>query len=179
MTTGKNRKNITDALGRLLIRQKFGDMGTYYASEVSFDAHTTDVRRVDFLEFRPASVMSVSGIEKGIFVCYEVKSCPEDFHSGHGLNFEGEKNYIVTTAETFVKIRTELPYAVGCLVPVRNYVRRFDDIFDMQGQILPEADDFDGSSIDGWKLVTAVPSRAVQRTRSMTELLFCMLRSKH
>lgn len=47
--------------------------------------------------------MSVSGIEKGIFTCYEVKSCMEDIYSGNGLNFLGEKNYLVMAIDCYKK----------------------------------------------------------------------------
>lgn len=92
-----NRKEITKFLSDLLVRDRFSGMGKYYAREVSIDYGTKDVKRVDFVQFEPAGVTSISSIEKGIFTCYEVKSCKEDVFSGNGLNFFGEKNYIVTT----------------------------------------------------------------------------------
>lgn len=59
------------------------------------------------MEFSPANQCSVSGIEKGIFTCYEIKSCKEDVYSGNGLNFFGEKNYIVTTMACYKDITTD------------------------------------------------------------------------
>lgn len=40
-------------------------------------------------------------LQQRIFTCYEIKSCKEDVYSGNGLNFYGEKNYIVTTMECY------------------------------------------------------------------------------
>ena len=97
-------------------------IGKYYASEVSLDYGSKDVCRIDFLQFEPANTMTVSGIEKGIFTCYEIKSCKEDFNSGYGLNFIGEKNYLVMTMETYKAILPELPRkgcgSIGVMVAV-------------------------------------------------------------
>ena len=84
-----DRKETTKFLGELLISQRLSGLGNYYASEVSLDYGTTDVKRVDFMKFEPAGVTSISEIEKGIFICYEVKSCKADFESGFGRNFIG------------------------------------------------------------------------------------------
>ena len=91
-----NRKETTDFLGNLLVREKFNGMGKYWAKEVSIDpwAAKGKPKRVDFMQFVPDGQCAVSAIEKGIFVCYEIKSCKKDVYSGNGLNFLGEKNYI-------------------------------------------------------------------------------------
>ena len=91
------RAETTKFLGRLLISTRFNGAGKHWASEVSIDPWGRDAKRVDYMQFSPANQCSISGIEKGIFTCYEVKSCKEDVYSGNGLNFLGEKNYIVTT----------------------------------------------------------------------------------
>ena len=105
-----NRKDITKMLGRTLIQSKFSGMGKYWASEVSIDPFTATGKggRVDFMQFIPENQYSISGLEKGIFVCYEVKSCREDVFSGNGLNFYGEKNYIVTTMQCYKDILPDL-----------------------------------------------------------------------
>lgn len=59
------------------------------AKEVTFDYATTHAIRVDYMKFKPVN-NTVSGIEKGDFYCYEVKSSIEDFNSGHGLNSAGQ-----------------------------------------------------------------------------------------
>ena len=102
------RTETTKFLSELLIADKFRGAGKHWASEVSIDPFTTKSKRVDFMLFYPADQISVSGIEKGIFNCYEIKSCKEDVYSGNGLNFLGEKNYIVTTMECYKDIIEDL-----------------------------------------------------------------------
>ena len=70
------------------------DPRIYWAREVTFDYATTNAVRVDFMKFKPVN-NTVSGIEKGDFYCYEVKSSVEDFHSKNGHNFLGDYNYYV------------------------------------------------------------------------------------
>ena len=95
-----NRKETTEFLSKLLVQRKL--VGKYYASEVTLDfgCGKGKEKRADFVQFVPKN-QSTSGIEKGEFIFYEVKSCKDDYHSGNGLNFEGERNYIVTTMETY------------------------------------------------------------------------------
>ena len=85
------RTETTKFLGKLLTDTRLGRAGSHWASEVSIDPWTPKARRVDYMEFSPANQCSVSGIEKGIFTCYEIKSCKEDVYSGNGLNFFGER----------------------------------------------------------------------------------------
>lgn len=103
-----DRKETTKFLSKLLISNQFDGRGKYWASEVSIDYGTSNVKRVDFMQFEPEGVIYQSDIEKGIFTCYEVKSCREDVFSGNGLNFIGEKNYIVTTMECYKAIRPDI-----------------------------------------------------------------------
>lgn len=176
-----NRKETTQFLGELLISQKFHRK--IYAREVSLDYGTVNVRRVDFIEFEPAGVVFQSDIEKGIFSCYEVKSCKEDVYSGNGLNFVGEKNYIVTTMQCYKDIQEDLrngrlhnhikncnpessPH-FGIIVPVPEYVDVMSE-FENPSQF--------GRSCS-WKMHTILSCHLSGRKRSTTELLFCMLRS--
>lgn len=86
-----DRKETTKFLGQLLINTRFRGAGKHWASEVSIDPWGREAKRVDYMQFSPADQCSISGIEKGIFTCYEIKSCKEDVYSGNGLNFLGEK----------------------------------------------------------------------------------------
>ena len=74
------------------------DPRIYTAREVTFDYVTDHAVRVDFMRFVPANTTS-GGIEQGTVYCYEVKSCLNDFKSGHGLNAIGDYNYLVTTPD--------------------------------------------------------------------------------
>lgn len=176
-----NRKEKTKFLSEL-VKLKIGPRG-YYASEVSLDYGTSDVKRVDFMEFQPAGVTAVSAIEKGIFICYEVKSCKEDVYSGNGLNFVGEKNYIVTTMECYKDIMDDyrsgkLDQHIEKCAPgsSRHYgimvaIPQFSDPDDEFQNPTP----LDCSK--SWQLATIQQCRIGLRKRSITELLFYMLRS--
>lgn len=161
-----NRKETTEFLGKLLIREKF--IRKHWASEVSIDYGTTDVKRVDFMQFEPAGVCGISAIEKGIFICYEIKSCKADFKSGFGRNFIGEKNYFVMPMSTYKEVIQEIPHNVGVLVPIPKYVDKVDE-FENPTEL--------SGIVEDWKLCAIKPARLQLRKRSMTELLFCMLRS--
>lgn len=164
-----NRKDTTQFLGELLRKERFCGIGKYWASEVSIDYGTTEVKRVDFMQFEPQNQVNVSGIEKGIFICYEVKSCKADFESGFGKNFIGEKNYFVMPMELYKEIVNDIPHNVGVLVPIPTYRDKYDEYEDPT-ELAPEKD---------WKLAAIRPAHTAARKKSMIELLFCMLRSGH
>lgn len=105
-----------------------GDSRIYWAREVTFDYATNKAVRVDFMKFTPVN-NTVSGIEKGDFYCYEVKSSVEDFHSKNGHNFLGDFNYYIMPEEVFVKIENEIPYGIGVYVPAgENYRGKWLDL---------------------------------------------------
>lgn len=178
-----NRKDTTEFLRNLLISSRLSGRGKYWSSEVSVDYGTTNVKRVDFMQFEPAGVVYQSDIEKGVFTCYEVKSCIEDVYSGNGLNFIGEKNYIVTTMETYKKLQPDMRegklwnHIRGCnpessahygfIVPVPWLVDKVDEYEN------PTPLDADVT----WEMKVIYPCNQGGRKRSTTELLFCMLRS--
>lgn len=186
-----NRKETTELLTNILISDRLIDR-KYYSKEVTLDYGTTKVKRVDVMQFIPQGVVFPSDIEKGIFVCYEIKSCKEDVYSGNGLNFFGEKNYIVMNMDTYKQIQDdyrsgklgryildnypESSQYYGILVPIpkRIDVRDADSLY----REFENPTEFGGTDVD-WKLWTAIPCRQGPRNRSMSELLFCMLRSKH
>ena len=180
-----NRAETTKFLGELLKSDRLSGMGKYWASEVSIDAFTAEGKggRVDFMQFVPQNQYSVGGLEKGVFVCYEVKSCKEDVYSGNGLNFYGEKNYIVTTMQCYKDILPDLGdgtfrrhlqktnpdssvhYGIMVAVPVmRDKYKEFEEP-------TPISDDI------SWRLEIIRPCTIGSRKKSLTELLFCMVRS--
>lgn len=163
-----NRKETTLFLGNLLKRDKFSGRGKYWASEVTLDYGTKDVKRVDFMQFEPENQYGISGLEKGIFICYEVKSCKADFNSGFGQNFIAEKNYLVMPMKTYKEVINDIPQSVGVLCPIpigRDKYTEFEDPTEING------------STSYWTLQTIRAARLRERKRAMTELLFCMLRS--
>ena len=186
-----NRKETTQFLTELLIYDRLSDR-QYYAREVTLDYGTNHSKRVDVMQFSPQGVIYASDIEEGTFTCYEIKSCKQDVYSGNGLNFYGEKNYIVTTMQTWKDIGEdyrngdlgryikenypESSHHYGFIVPVPVSIdlRSTDEVFaEFEKPTLLDGD------IHNWKMHTILPCREGSRTRSMNELLFCMLRSKH
>ncbi len=177
-----DRKKITKFLGNLLVSDRFRDR-TYWAKEVSIDYGTKDIKRIDFMQFEPAGVTSISAIEKGIFTCYEIKSCRNDVFSGNGLNFIGEKNYIVTTMECWKNIQEDMrcgrldvhieeccpnsSHHYGIMVAIPLWSKAEDEYINPTP--LDQAKD--------WKLAVVIPCRQGPRKRSITEMLFYMLRS--
>lgn len=164
-----NRKETTEFLSKLLVSKKFSGMGKYYASEVTLDwgGGKGNEKRVDFMQFIPKN-QSTSGIEKGEIICYEIKSCKEDYNSGHGLNFEGERNYIVTTMETYKQIIRDKPWDVGVYVACPES-RKAEDEFENPTPI-------DDDSVE-WTLKIATAAHPKDRQRSLSQMLFYMLRS--
>lgn len=90
---------------------------------------------------------TVSGIEKGDFYCYEVKSSVEDFHSKNGHNFIGDFNYYIMPEEVYAAVSLEIPYAVGVYCP------------------------------DGAELRSVKKAKRKDRERPVSEMLLMMFRS--
>jgi hypothetical protein len=183
-----DRKETTMLLGKILEADRLSGMGKYWAKEVSIDPFKSKgiPKRVDYMQFVPAGQWSVSEIEKGIFVCYEIKSCREDLYSGNGLNFLGEKNYIVTTMECYKSL---IPDLIDGKLD-KHIQDNFPESSHYWGIMVAvpymseETDEFENPTLfdeatDKWVLKVVKPCRTGGRTRSITELLFCMLRSGH
>ena len=184
------RKQITKELLSLLA-SKTCRPGIYGASEVSIDWGTDHPRYVDYMTFDPKNTTSVSGIEQGIFTCYEIKSCYEDLYSGKGLNFIGDKNYIVTTMETYKKMLPDLNNG-----KLKEHIRKTNpESFCMantaRSQIgiiiaVPKGravlDEFDRTTplkdLSTFELKTIIQCFSCNRKRSITELLFYLMRSR-
>lgn len=106
----------------------------------------TKIRVVDYMRYKPVN-NTVSGIEKGDFYCYEVKSSVEDFRSGHGLNFLGDYNYLVMPEKIYATISLEVPHYVGVYV------------------------------LDGTELTCIKKAKRHDRSRPVSEMLLMMFRS--
>lgn len=151
----KNRPEITAVLSLSVQKHinPHNDPRIYMAREVTFDYSTGKSVRVDFMEFKPVN-NTVSGIEKGDFYCYEVKSSVEDFHSKNGHNFLGDYNYYVMPEEVFELVKKEIPYYVGVYVPTTKNYRG-----------------------DWFNLKSVKKARRQDRNRPATEMLLMMFRS--
>lgn len=129
------------------------DTRVYWAKEISFDHSSAHRVRVDYMQFKPVN-NTVSGIEKGDFYCYEVKSSIDDFHSKNGHNFLGDYNYYVMPENVFEIVRSQIPRDVGVYVP---------DIIDASGK---------------WYSLRSVKKAwRSDRERPVSEMLLMMFRS--
>lgn len=119
-----DRKATTKLLSSLLEKHinPHNDPRIYMSKEVTFDYGTLNQVRVDYMRFVPIN-NTVSGIEKGDFYCYEIKSSAEDFHSKNGHNFIGDFNYYVMPLEVYQKVEVEIPYRVGVFVYDGNGIK--------------------------------------------------------
>lgn len=144
MTRPEITKNLSEAIERKI--NPYNDPRIYWAKEVTFDYSSSHAIRVDYMKFKPVN-NSVSGIEKGDFYCYEVKSSVEDFHSGHGLNFIGDYNYLIMEEKVYAAVSLEIPHYVGIYIP------------------------------DGNELVCIRKAKRRDRTRPTSEMLLMMFRS--
>lgn len=96
-----DRTKLTDKLSKL-VEKRLTSQHMYWSAEVDFDKNTDDNRRIDYVGFKaytPDYIATPVSVEKGTFACYEVKSCWDDFQSGHGLSFYGDENYLVCSKE--------------------------------------------------------------------------------
>lgn len=120
-----DRKEITQLLSKALehyINPK-NDPRIYWAKEVTFDYGTLNQIRVDYMRFVPVN-NTISGIEKGDFYCYEIKSSVEDFHSKNGHNFIGDYNYYVMLNPVYEKVKDKIPYKIGVMTLDDNEVMK-------------------------------------------------------
>lgn len=150
-----NRPDITKKLSLSL--EKYlnpkNDTRIYIAKECTFDYATGVSKRVDYCQFKPVNT-SVSGIEKGDFYCYEIKSSVEDFHSPNGHNFLGDYNYYVMPEDVYISVQKEIPFGVGVYIP-------------------------DGIKSSWYNLKAVKKARRINRTRPLAEILFMMFRSSN
>ncbi len=147
------RRQTTKTLGDMLVGDvfHFPDARVYWAREVTFDYMSAHTIRVDFMRYKPRNT-TISGLESGEFHCFEIKSCVADFKSGNGLNFIGDRNYIVCPPEMVEYAKLHVPFGVGIYAP--------------------------SAGADGRTTLHCVkPSRLDYRSRSALECLFMMTRS--
>lgn len=143
------RVDITTDLSKRIEKyiNPYNDPRIYWAREVTFDYGTLHQVRVDYMKFKPKN-NTVSGIEKGDFYCYEIKSCVADFNSKNGHNFIGDFNYYVMPKDLYEQVKQRIPYNVGVLIP---------------------------SKCD--TLESIKKAKRIDRTRAVNEMLLMMFRS--
>lgn len=151
------RPETTRALSDMVEARLSGK--TYWASEVMLGAADARSPRVDYMSFRlsPSDFGAITpgSMERGEFACYEVKSCMADFESGHGLNFVGDKNYLVCERELADTLYEQQRIPRNCIVLCPNKPRTaLIEVY---------------NTADG---------RGSRRTHSTSELLFSMVVSR-
>lgn len=166
---GMKRAEITELLDTELVRLVLTKRNaySYWAHEVWLDRYSDHEKRIDFVEFVPKGGPTYSDaahIEHGTFSFYEVKSCMADLRSGHGLNFEGDENWLVMPVEMFE------PYKQA----------RIEDEY-VQGSTRLARCMLYGIGKNGkptfWEQPKLYVNEWACRKRSASELLFCMMRA--
>lgn len=179
--TDMGRKKITECLNKL-VEIRLNSVNHYWSNEVTFDYGVKGECRIDYLQFVPENQLCVDGIEKGVFRGYEVKSCKEDFSSGCGLNFLCEYNYIVMTMWTYKDLMDrnmldEVPIYTGILIALPKKNKTDKDIlkeeFENPSPIPQDPD------VNKWKLIPVRKALKTYRKKSLVEMLFCLMRSRH
>lgn len=108
-----SRKDVTRNLSEAVLKRLRREFALV-AQEVWVD----DVHRVDFVGFKPFPMVSYpASLERGTFVFVEVKSCMDDYRSGHGLTFDGDVNWLVCTQELRDQLGYRIPYQASMLCP--------------------------------------------------------------
>lgn len=108
-----SRVDVTRDLSKAVLKRLRREF-TLVAQEVWVD----DVHRVDFVGFKPFPMVSYpASLERGTFVFVEVKSCMDDYKSGHGLTFDGDVNWLVCTQELRDQLGYRIPYQASMLCP--------------------------------------------------------------
>lgn len=111
MISHSNRRDITAELSAKALKRLRRDFNLV-ASEVWVD----EAHRVDFVAYRIGSGYTNAAAERGEFCFVEVKSCMDDFTSGHGRTFEGDENWLVCPRELADALRDKLQLPRNCKV---------------------------------------------------------------
>lgn len=201
-----NKPHKTDDIQKLkkekliaLLEKGASRLGVYASSAVAIGGEPGVFGVVDYMTFSPSGTEDISGIEKGVFTCYMVRTSYKELYSDESLNFVGERNYLVTTADVYARIvddeqadkekgvmnaeggklqkhiqslNPEAKCHIGADVGILVAVRK--------GESLSEAcsrpAEFDPD--EEYTLICAEPcSNRAARRHGMTEMLFLMLRA--
>ena len=85
-------------------------------SLVSSEVWVDEAHRVDFVAYCRGSGYANAAAERGTFCFVEVKSCMDDFTSGHGRTFEGDENWLVCPRELADALHGKLQLPKNCKV---------------------------------------------------------------
>lgn len=179
-----NRRKTAKFLKELLKRDCLTGQRVYWAEDVSMDpwAKEENGNRVDCMQFLPDNAYTEADPEKGIFICYEIRTCKKDMYS-RNLNFCGNENYLVTTMRCYKDILPDLksgralgdigstdheaPGDIGIMVSV-PYHRTAEEEFRKPTRL---------NNSKRWRLEIVQHCGRGSRSKSADELVFCMYRS--
>lgn len=111
MNSYKKRRETTAELSAKALKKLRRDFNLV-ASEVWVD----EAHRVDFVAYRRCFGYANAAAERGKFCFVEVKSCMDDFTSGHGRTFEGDENWLVCPRELADALHEKLQLPRNCKV---------------------------------------------------------------
>ncbi|MEE0308848.1 MAG: hypothetical protein UDY71_02075 [Slackia isoflavoniconvertens] len=111
MISCKNRRETTAELSAKVLKKLRRDFNLV-ASEVWVD----EAHRVDFVAYRCGIGYANAAAERGAFCFVEVKSCMDDFTSGHGRTFEGDENWLVCPRELADALHEKMQLPRNCKV---------------------------------------------------------------
>lgn len=152
----EKRSDVTAELSEKVVKKLRREF-SLVAQEVRVDAD----HRVDFVAFSPGTGGRNVAVEHGRFVFVEVKSCMDDFKSGHGLTFLGDQNWLVCPRDLADKLRDRqlLPRGVQVFCPDNGRSLRLRYDLRTQGRLSLRED---STSCLLWSMLTG--SDAVLRT---------------
>lgn len=111
MASDFDRRETTAELSAKALRKLRREF-TLVSAEVWVDGE----HRVDFIAYGIGSGHINAAAERGKFVFVEVKSCMDDFTSGHGKTFEGDENWLVCPRELADALRDKRQLPRHCKV---------------------------------------------------------------
>lgn len=111
MASDFNRREITAELSEKVLRKLRKEF-----SLVSAEVWVDSGHRVDFVAYRIGSGYVNASAERGTFCFVEVKSCMDDFTSGHGRTFEGDENWLVCPRELADALHEKMQLPRNCKV---------------------------------------------------------------
>ena len=122
------RADVTEKLSRLAEKRLRG-LTPYWAGEVMVGEDACSSGVVDYMGVRfpgnARETLAEGDVERASFVFVEVKSCIDDFVLGHGLNFQGDENWLVCerVLADELKERMLVPAGIEVFVPDRSETR--------------------------------------------------------
>ena len=111
MISDEKRKETTAELSAKVLKKLRREF-TLVSAEVWVD----EAHRVDFVAYRRWFGYANAAAERGKFCFVEVKSCMDDFTSGHGRTFEGDENWLVCPRELADALHGKLQLPRNCKV---------------------------------------------------------------